>query len=153
MLLHVLSHSIFGLQHSWLESKTCSCSTYGCFLSKMQKSWWGIKAAGHSHKTQYLQCMHKKNMLMFKTLINDSNHAKLGECCCACRQLGLSSGGFRSDVLAAVGAQDVVFARQETPTNQRHAAPFAVEAIVVPLALLERDVFAPPKTWDGEKSQ
>lgn len=61
-------------------------------------------------------------------------------------RLGLSSGGFRSDVLAAVGAQDVVFARQETPTNQRHAAPFAVEAIVVPLALLERDVFAPPKT-------
>lgn len=69
-------------------------------------------------------------------------------------RLGLSSGGFRSDVLAAVGAQDVVFARQETPTNQRHAAPFAVEAIVVPLALLERDVFAPPKTadWGGAVS-
>lgn len=56
-----------------------------------------------------------------------------------------------SDVLAAVGAEDVVFARQETPTDQRHAAPLAVEAVVVPLALLERDVLATPETadWGG----
>lgn len=47
-----------------------------------------------------------------------------------------------SEVFATVGAEDVVLARQETSADQRHAALFAVEAVVVPLALLERDVLA-----------
>lgn len=53
-----------------------------------------------------------------------------------------------SDVFATVGAEDVLFARQETSANQRHAAPFAVEAVVVPLALLKRNVLASPETAD-----
>lgn len=42
-----------------------------------------------------------------------------------------------SDVFAAVRTEDVVFARQEAAANQRHAALFAVEAVIVPLALLK----------------
>lgn len=52
----------------------------------------------------------------------------------------------RSEVFAAVGAEDVIFACQETSADQRHAAPFAVEAVVVPLAQLERDVLAATET-------
>ena len=58
-----------------------------------------------------------------------------------------------SDIFAAVGAEDVVFARQETSTHQRHAAPFAVEAVVVPLALLERDVLTASETWEREAAK
>lgn len=54
--------------------------------------------------------------------------------------------GEHSDVFAAVGAEDVVFRCQETSADQGHAALFAVEAVVVPLALLERDVLAASKT-------
>lgn len=54
--------------------------------------------------------------------------------------------GTGSEVFAAVGAEDVIFARQETSADQRHAALFAVEAVVVPLALLKRDVLAAPET-------
>lgn len=52
------------------------------------------------------------------------------------------------DIFAAVGAQDVIFACQETSADQRHTAPLAVEAVVVPLALLKRDVFAAAETTD-----
>lgn len=54
--------------------------------------------------------------------------------------------GVCSELLDAVGAEDVVFARQETSTHQRHAALFAVEAVVVPLPLLKRDVLAASET-------
>lgn len=51
-----------------------------------------------------------------------------------------------SQVFTAVGTVDIVFERQETSTNQRRVALFAVEAVVVPLALLKRDVLAASKT-------
>lgn len=56
--------------------------------------------------------------------------------------------GFRdhSEVFAAVGAEDVVFARQETTADKRLGAPLAVEAVGVPLALLKGDVLASPET-------
>lgn len=50
--------------------------------------------------------------------------------------------GNGSEVFDAVGAEDVVFACLEASTHQRHAASFAVEAVVVPLTLLEGDVLA-----------
>lgn len=52
-----------------------------------------------------------------------------------------------SHVLAAVGTEDVVFGREEAAAHQRHAALLAVEAVVVPLALLEGDVLAAAETW------
>lgn len=65
-------------------------------------------------------------------------------------QLVLSGGRAtlwsQSDVFAAVGAQDVIFGRQEAAAHQGHAALLAVEAVVVPLALLERDVLAASET-------
>lgn len=48
--------------------------------------------------------------------------------------------------MAAVGAEDVVFGRQEASAHQGHAAPLAVEAVVVPLAVLEGDVLAASET-------
>lgn len=61
-------------------------------------------------------------------------------------QSSLWQGGEHSQVFAAVGTQDVVFTCQETSTDQGHAALFAVEAVVVPLALLKRDVLAASET-------
>lgn len=51
-----------------------------------------------------------------------------------------------SDFFATVGTEDIFLGCQETSANQGHAATFAVEAFVVPLALLERDVLAAPET-------
>lgn len=53
------------------------------------------------------------------------------------RSAGRATLWSQSDVFAAVGAQDVVFGRQEAAAHQRHAALLAVEAVVVPMALLE----------------
>ena len=61
--------------------------------------------------------------------------------------------GSISEIFAAVGAEDVVFARQETSAHQRHAASFAVEAVVVPLALLERDVLTASETWERKATE
>lgn len=52
----------------------------------------------------------------------------------------------QSDVFAAVRAQDVIFGRQEAAAHQRHVTLLAVEAVVVPLALFERDVLAASET-------
>lgn len=46
----------------------------------------------------------------------------------------------------AVGTEDVVLGRQEAVADQGHAATLAVEAVVVPLALLKRDVLAAAET-------
>lgn len=51
-----------------------------------------------------------------------------------------------SDIFTAVGTVDVIFECQETSTNQRHVALFAVEAVIVPLAILKRDVLAASET-------
>lgn len=51
-----------------------------------------------------------------------------------------------SDFFATVGTEDIVLGCQETSANQGHAATFAVEAVVVPLTLLKRDVLAAPET-------
>ena len=48
--------------------------------------------------------------------------------------------GSGSDVLPAVGAQDVVPLREEASPHQRQRALLAVKAVVVPLPLLEGDV-------------
>lgn len=48
--------------------------------------------------------------------------------------------------MATVGAQDVVVGGQEASADQGHAAAFAVEALIVPLALLKRDVLAATET-------
>lgn len=53
----------------------------------------------------------------------------------------------RLSVLSAtVGAEDVVVGGQEASADQGHAAAFAVEALIVPLALLKRDVLAAAET-------
>ena len=54
-----------------------------------------------------------------------------------------------SDIFDALGTQDVVAGRQEAPPHQGHGALLAVEAVVVPLTLLKRDVLAPSQTWNG----
>lgn len=51
-----------------------------------------------------------------------------------------------SDFFATVGTEDIVLGCQETSANQGHTAAFAVEAVVVPLTLLKRDVLAAPET-------
>jgi len=52
------------------------------------------------------------------------------------------------DVLAALGAQDVITFSEEATANQGHGALLAVEAVVVPLALLKRNVLAASKAAD-----
>lgn len=51
-----------------------------------------------------------------------------------------------SELFATVGTQDVVLGREEAAAHQGHAAALAVEAVVVPLALLKGDVLAAPQT-------
>lgn len=51
-----------------------------------------------------------------------------------------------SDVLPAVGAQDVIPLSEEAPAHQRQGAFLAVEAVVVPLPLLEGDVLCAAKS-------
>lgn len=51
-----------------------------------------------------------------------------------------------SDVLPAVGAQDVVPLGEEAAAHQRQGAPLAVEAVIVPLPLLEGDVLCAAKS-------
>lgn len=46
------------------------------------------------------------------------------------------------DVLAALWAQDVIAFSQKATADQGHGALFAVEAVVVPLALLEGNILA-----------
>jgi len=53
------------------------------------------------------------------------------------------------DFLAALGAEDVVTFSEEATANQGHGALLAVEAVVVPLALLERNVLAASEAADG----
>lgn len=82
---------------------------------------------------------------MCKKLINDAGNSEDGQV----RTLPALSGwqpGERSEVVAAVGAEDVFFGRQEASADQGHAAPLAVEAVVVPLAVLKRDVPAASET-------
>lgn len=49
------------------------------------------------------------------------------------------------DVFATLGAQDVISLSQEASAHERYRALLAVETVVVPLALLERDILAPSK--------
>ncbi len=49
------------------------------------------------------------------------------------------------DVLAALWAQDIITFSEEATANQGHGALLAVEAVVVPLALLEGNVLAASK--------
>lgn len=53
------------------------------------------------------------------------------------------------DVFAALRAQDVVAFGEEAAADQGHGALLAVEAVVVPLALLEGNVLAASKAADG----
>lgn len=46
------------------------------------------------------------------------------------------------DVLATLWAEDVVTLGEETTANQGHRALLTVEAVIVPLALLKRNVLA-----------
>lgn len=46
------------------------------------------------------------------------------------------------DVLAALWAQDVITFSQKAAADQGHGALFAVEAVVVPLALLKGNILA-----------
>lgn len=54
-----------------------------------------------------------------------------------------------SHVPPTVRAQDVIFTGEEAPSHQGYAALFAVEAVVVPLTLLEGDVLTATQTTDG----
>lgn len=51
-----------------------------------------------------------------------------------------------SEIFAAVGTEDVLLGRQEPSADQGHTATLTVEAFVVPLALLKRDVLAAAET-------
>lgn len=53
------------------------------------------------------------------------------------------------DVFAALWAQDVIPLSQEATPHQGHGALLTVEAVVVPLALLEGNVLAPSEAADG----
>ena len=55
----------------------------------------------------------------------------------------------RSDVLPAVGAQDVVPLREEASAHERQRALLAVEAVVVPLPFLEGDVLGTTQACGG----
>lgn len=57
-----------------------------------------------------------------------------------------------SHVLSAVGTQDVVLGREKATAYERHAALLAIEAVVVPLALLKGNILAAAKTW-GHKEK
>ena len=59
--------------------------------------------------------------------------------------------GSRSDVLPAVGAQDVIPLREEASPHQRQRALLAVEAVVMPLPLLEGDVLGAAQSCGGRK--
>lgn len=50
------------------------------------------------------------------------------------------------DVLAALWAQDVVAFSQKAAANQGDGALFAVEAVIVPLALLKGNILAASKS-------
>lgn len=59
----------------------------------------------------------------------------------------LSAGLWETlDVLAALWAEDVVTFSQKTAADQGHGALFAVEAVIVPLALLEGNILAASKS-------
>lgn len=58
-------------------------------------------------------------------------------------------GGSSLDVLTALGADDVLAAREEAATDEGHAALVAAEAIAVPVALVKRDEFGASQSSDG----
>lgn len=58
-----------------------------------------------------------------------------------------------SQVAAAVTAQDLVVVGDEALPHQRGAAARAVEAVVVPVTVLEGDVFATTKTCGRDRGQ
>lgn len=64
---------------------------------------------------------------------------------------GVRVVGSRSDVLPAVGAQDVIPLREEASPHQRQRALLAVEAVVMPLPLLEGDVLGAAQSCGGRK--
>lgn len=64
---------------------------------------------------------------------------------------GVRVVGGRSDVLPAVGAQDVIPLREEASPHQRQRALLAVEAVVMPLPLLEGDVLGAAQSCGGRK--
>lgn len=49
------------------------------------------------------------------------------------------------DVLAALWAQDIITFSEEATANQGHGALLAVEAVIVPLALLKGNILASSK--------
>jgi len=53
------------------------------------------------------------------------------------------------DVLAALWAEDVVTLGEETTADQGHGALLTVEAVIVPLALLKRNVLAASEAANG----
>lgn len=53
----------------------------------------------------------------------------------------------QSHVLATLGTQDVITLSQEAAANQRDGALLAIEAVVMPLALLKGNVLAASKTY------
>lgn len=54
--------------------------------------------------------------------------------------------GVKLDVLAALWAQDVIAFGQKAAANQGDGALFAVEAVIVPLALLKGNILAAAKS-------
>lgn len=53
------------------------------------------------------------------------------------------------DVFATLWAEDVVTFSEKTTPDQGHGTLLAVEAVIVPLALLKGDVLTPSKATDG----
>lgn len=68
---------------------------------------------------------------------------------CLSNRMHLSSLRSESDVLAALWAEDVITLGEEAASHQRHGTLLTVEAVVVPLALLEGNVLAASETADG----
>ena len=50
------------------------------------------------------------------------------------------------ELFATIGTEDVVLGCQEPSADQGYVAAFAVEAVIVPLALLKGNVLAAAKT-------
>lgn len=64
----------------------------------------------------------------------------------ACLSVHTARLWVKLDVLAALWAQDVIAFSQKATANQGDGALFAVEAVVVPLALLKGNILAASKS-------
>lgn len=61
----------------------------------------------------------------------------------------MDAGYLHDLLLGALGANDVLFHSDESLPDERHLAVSALEAVVVPMTVLERDETRATDTWQG----